>query len=269
MSFNYEQSIWGLGTATLKWSDPAGFRLRQCLESFEKIPAGAKTLEVGCGAGQFIRAIKRLRPELVCCGCDISRAAIIAAKTADDGVNYDLNAENRLPYPDAYFDAVVFFDVLEHVENPSVFAAEIFRVLKPGGVLYGFVPCEGDWLSWWRWLDKIGLKNDLTKKFAGHVNYFSRSEVEKLLAENGFIVSRRRYSEHFLGQKIGLWSFFMMARAARRNGGQINNEAYFARFSGRWASFFKKIVNALIYLESAILQRVPSPNFHITAAKKM
>ncbi|MDD2757760.1 MAG: methyltransferase domain-containing protein [Patescibacteria group bacterium] len=269
MSFNYEQSIWGQGTATLKWSDPASFRLRQCLESFKKIPAGAKVLELGCGAGQFIRALKKIRSAWNCYGCDISQTAIETAKTAHDGVNYDLSTADKLLYPNAYFDAVAFFDVLEHVADPTGLIAEIYRVLKPGGILYAFVPCEGDVLSLWRWLDKFGLKKDLTKKFAGHVNYFSRAEVGDLLAANGFNIIRRRYSEHCLGQKVGIWSFFMMNRAAKKlGGGQINNEQYFARFNGRGASGLKKIGNALINLESFLWQRLPSPNLHITAVKK-
>lgn len=289
MPFNYEQSIWGQGTATLKWSDPASFRLRQCLKSFKKIPSGAKVLELGCGAGQFIRAIKKIRPEWNCYGCDISQTAIDAAKNTNDGVhpvklaaegghpalrgfngvNYDLSTADKLLYPNEYFDAVAFFDVLEHVADPAGLIAEIYRVLKPGGILYAFVPCEGDVLSLWHWLDKFGLKNDLTKKFAGHINYFSRAEVGDLLLANGFSVVRRRYSEHCLGQKVGIWSFFMMNRAVKKQGGgQINNEQYFARFNSRGASGLKKIGNTLINLESFIWQRLPSPNLHITAVKK-
>ena len=46
----------------------------------------------------------------------------------------------RLPFVDNCFDAVVSFAVLEHVKDPFKCAAEIMRVLKPGGVLYTQVP---------------------------------------------------------------------------------------------------------------------------------
>jgi SAM-dependent methyltransferase len=45
-----------------------------------------------------------------------------------------------LPFKDASFDAVISNAVLEHVKYPWVCAAEIVRVLKPGGELFCSVP---------------------------------------------------------------------------------------------------------------------------------
>jgi SAM-dependent methyltransferase len=46
----------------------------------------------------------------------------------------------RLPFKDASFDAVISIVVLEHVRDPFRSAAEIVRVLKPGGELLCCVP---------------------------------------------------------------------------------------------------------------------------------
>jgi SAM-dependent methyltransferase len=46
----------------------------------------------------------------------------------------------HLPFADAVFDAVLSLAVLEHVRDPFACAAEIARVLKPGGRLYAAVP---------------------------------------------------------------------------------------------------------------------------------
>ncbi|MFK7957300.1 MAG: methyltransferase domain-containing protein [Lysobacterales bacterium] len=55
--------------------------------------------------------------------------------------NVDVLAVNQtLPFRDACFDAVLSLDVLEHVDQPFDCAAEILRVLKPGGRLYCNVP---------------------------------------------------------------------------------------------------------------------------------
>ena len=45
-----------------------------------------------------------------------------------------------LPFKDAAFDAVLSLHVLEHVRNPFVCAAELMRVLKPGGKLHAVTP---------------------------------------------------------------------------------------------------------------------------------
>ncbi|MSU75497.1 MAG: class I SAM-dependent methyltransferase [Candidatus Magasanikbacteria bacterium] len=278
MSFNYEQSIWGRGEASLRWSDPTAFRLKQSLQAIASLPAGAKVLEVGCGAGQFIRAIKKMRPEFECFGSDISREAITLAQQKNDGVEYFISEPYKLidetsPFVpllggEGNFDAVLVFDVLEHVDNPAALLQEIRRVLKPNGIFYAFVPCEGDWLSLWHLLEVLHLKKDLTKKHAGHIQYFSRRSLLKLFGQNYFLIQRLRYSEHLLGQKIGILAFWLMERATKKQGGkQINNETYFGEQGSGLIRLIKKLVNGLVYIESTLFSLVPSPNVHVVAKK--
>lgn len=272
MAFDYEKSIWGHGSASLGISSPTSFRLRQSLQALSELKAGAKVLELGCGAGQFIREIKKIRPELECYGCDISQHAIAIAKQANDSVVYDLSTENRSTYPDNSFDAVLIYDVLEHVENPNLILSEVNRVLKKRGVFYSFVPCEADSLSFWNLLHKLGLKRELTKMYAGHINKFSRKSLVSLVESHGFTVKRIRYSEQVLGQLLGLAAFFSMDRFAKKsNLHQVNNEQYFYDLNqkgGGALRIIKNIVNSLVTLESIIFSRIPSPNVHLTVVKK-
>ncbi|MCX6780271.1 MAG: class I SAM-dependent methyltransferase, partial [Candidatus Magasanikbacteria bacterium] len=143
MSFDYNQSIWGQDTASLDPSHPTAIRLFQSLKLLKTLPSDAKILEVGCGAGQFIRAIKQIIPSSDCYGFDVSEVAINKAKETADGVNYVLGPGDRWPLADNFFDAVVIYDVLEHVESVEQTMAEIKRVLKPSGLMYAFIPCEG------------------------------------------------------------------------------------------------------------------------------
>jgi ubiquinone/menaquinone biosynthesis C-methylase UbiE len=271
MSFDYEQSIWGKGIASLRWSSPTSFRLRQALRAIKDLPAHSSVLEIGAGAGQFIRAIKKYRPELVCHGSDISQEALkIAREDTVEGVEYTLSYECTLPYENESMDAVLIFDVLEHVDDVDTLLSEIYRVLKPGGIFYSFVPCEGDWLSWWHALDRVGLKRDLTKKYAGHINYFSRKQFQELLEQYGFQKKYTRYSEHALGQMIGIASFMMMDHAAQRQGiNQMNNETFFTeQKTSPLVRFIKSVVNSYIYIESVVFSRIPSPNMHSVVIKK-
>jgi SAM-dependent methyltransferase len=48
--------------------------------------------------------------------------------------------DQKLPFQDAVFDAILSLNVLEHVTDPFQSAAELIRVLKPGGKLYCCVP---------------------------------------------------------------------------------------------------------------------------------
>lgn len=269
--FNYEQSIWGHGQASIALSSPTSFRLRQSLQSLANLPDNAKVMELGCGAGQFIREIKALRPTLACYGSDISDHAINLAKQANDGVSYDLSAEKKLPYEDNFFDAVLIFDVLEHVTDPGAILAEVHRTLKSGGVFYSFVPCEGDALSLWNLLRKFNIGTDLTKLYAGHINRFSRKELVKLVTSYGFTVDRIRYSEHVLGQLLGIAAFFSMDTFAKKNNlQQVNNEQYFydlGKKGGGALQVIKDFVNTLVAVESMALSRLPSPNVHLTVRK--
>ena len=55
--------------------------------------------------------------------------------------NIDVLAVNQmLPFRDNVFDAIFSLDVLEHVDDPLTSAAEIKRILKPGGMLYVDIP---------------------------------------------------------------------------------------------------------------------------------
>lgn len=67
----------------------------------------------------------------------------------DNVVNYEivpydttdvLGVAEELPFRDGVFDAVISVAVLEHVKDPFRCAAEMVRVLKPGGDLYCEVP---------------------------------------------------------------------------------------------------------------------------------
>lgn len=253
--------------ASLAWSSPTHFRLVEALDTVAPLPSGAKVLEVGCGAGQFIRAVRKARPELLCFGSDISQEAIAEAQSYNDGVRYQLSEGDRLPFNDGEFSAVLIFDVLEHVTNPEKFLVEIKRVLRLGGLVYAFVPCEGDALSLWHWLDVVHMKHDLTTKHAGHIQFFSRANLFTLYEKSGFSIKRVRYSEHFLGQLLGVAAFALMDRAARKRGKQINNETYFSETTSSPVSFFKKIINIAVALESHIFSRVPSPNVHAKLIK--
>ena len=265
MLFDYEKNLWGKESATLSLFSPTYFRLKKALSILKKTPAGENVLDFGCGVGRFARAFKNLRPDLNVYGCDISEEAIKSAKQTNDGAEYEVIYTGRKTrYADGTFENIFIFDVLEHLENPAFVLQDLKRILKNGGTLFLQVPCEKDWLSLWYWLDKVGLKKDLTKNFAGHVNFWSRSGLNDLLLLNGFKIKKKYYADHFLGQLAGTFAFYETARQARRKKLAVyNNEKCMSELKenrGMGWSFLGKTVNLFINLEDMLWQKIPSSN---------
>lgn len=273
MSFDYNQSVWGQDTARLNWSHPTAFRLKKALEALRGLPSGAKILEVGCGGGQFIRAVEHHLPDSHCFGFDISKSAIEWAGQHDKSVDYVAGTSLGLPWEDNYFDAVLIFDVLEHVDSVDKTLKEIRRVLKTDGIFYAFVPCEGDRLSLWHHLRYWKNLDNLTFKYAGHINRYSKDKWLEIFNQFSFSVSKLYYGEHFFGQIIGVIAFYLMdKRAKTQNLSQLNNESYFQAVAKESKiriifNMFRNLVNSLIYIESSVFSRIPSPNVHFFLKK--
>lgn len=98
--------------------------------------AGARVLDVGCGAGFLSNHLAREGFDVT--GLDASQASIeVAARHDVTGqAQYLLGDALSLPFPDACFDAVCAMDFLEHVEDPAKAVAEMARVLRPGGTFF-------------------------------------------------------------------------------------------------------------------------------------
>ncbi len=77
--FNYQQKTWGGSEVKLNLGYLAYLNLKYCLQDLKEIRG--KVLDIGCGAGGFIKAVKHYRPDLQVFGVDASKIAIAKAKT--------------------------------------------------------------------------------------------------------------------------------------------------------------------------------------------
>lgn len=90
---------------------------------------GARTLDVGCGVGQVVRRLREAGFEAV--GVEVSEPSVVRARAAGlDCRSYD---GRRLPFPDGHFASAGALNVLEHVDEPEAFLADLARVVEPGG----------------------------------------------------------------------------------------------------------------------------------------
>jgi ubiquinone/menaquinone biosynthesis C-methylase UbiE len=97
-------------------------------------------LEVGCGEGYGSNYLSKSCKEII--GIDVEISAVEHARkkyTTGNCTFKEYNGSN-IPYGDNYFDFIVSFQVIEHVDNDAAFVKELGRVLKPGGTAFITTP---------------------------------------------------------------------------------------------------------------------------------
>ena len=142
--------------------------------------AAASVLEVGCGTGNYIIAIKEATGSN-CWGIDPSEAMLAVACGRSRKVQFDLGQAERLAFPDAAFDLVFCVDVIHHVGDRAAYYREAWRVLKPGGCVCTITDSE----------DIIRRRQPLSNYFPQTVEkelerYPRIADLRLMMAESGF-----------------------------------------------------------------------------------
>ncbi len=99
---------------------------------------GARVADLGCGSGVFSDLLQRAGYD--CVGIDISPKLIALGKRNYPNVGFVEGDVERLPFPAGDFDGVLLSGLVHHFPDPSKCAAEVFRVLRPGGRFVAFDP---------------------------------------------------------------------------------------------------------------------------------
>ena len=192
----------------------AAIRLRAALDALGSI--GGSVLLLGCGAGRYVRALKRYRPDLDVVGGDLSEIALQEALGLDRDGHYVALDASRLPFSDGSFDGVVFFDLLEHVPEYRRMLAEIHRVLEPGGALHFYVPLEDQPGSIYTLLkdsDRLPLRI-WKRDHVGHINFFTSADVLHATWTAGLEVTGASFGFHPFGQLHDLVDYWQRERMA-------------------------------------------------------
>lgn len=149
------EALWGRG-----YLSPGGdAETALVLEGVEL--RGKRALDIGCGTGGAALFIaQRFGADIL--GVDVEAGVIAKASraAADRGLSararFEAIRPGPLPYGDATFDVVFSKDALIHVEDKRGIAAEVFRVLKPGGVF-----AASDWM--------LGADGPMSDRLRGYI----------------------------------------------------------------------------------------------------
>ena len=186
------------------WYKQQGWGMAFARAVLNRLPAG-RFLDVGCGMGFFIDAIRRhSRWEVH--GVEFGRSA---AEYARRELGLDVRAGELIEanFPERYFDYVQVRNVLEHVTDPLALLRECRRILKPGGTLHLFVP-NGlvDSLDLIRFYESEG-RAAFSK--SGHLYFFPPRTLLWMFAETGLeLVRARTYGIRRGLASMGLWPRF-------------------------------------------------------------
>jgi ubiquinone/menaquinone biosynthesis C-methylase UbiE len=116
-----------------RWSRLAGDQFLDWIEA----PKGLRWIDVGCGNGAFTEAlIARSSPAAVT-GVDPSEGQISYARTRPGAAmaQFQVGNAQSLPFADNSFDAASMALVIVFVDDPAEAAAEMARVVRPGGLV--------------------------------------------------------------------------------------------------------------------------------------
>ena len=147
------------------------------------LESGDRVLDLGCGGGRHAFEAARRGGRVVAADLDLAELKevrnVFGAIPEDGWVT--AGDATCLPFPDGTFDRVIASEVMEHIPDDRAAAAELARVLRPGGTIAITVP------SWLPEQVCWALSSEYHAPFVegGHVRIYTEAELRKRLREAG------------------------------------------------------------------------------------
>jgi len=160
------------------------------LEPFRKVN---RIVEVGAGWGWFLSKAARLGWETW--AVEINQSALERLGRMEVHKVLVEPAET-FAAPDDHFDVVRIWDVIEHLESPAACARNMYRVLRPGGLLRLSTTNFASLSRWVNGPEWVYLNG------ADHIVLFEPPTIRRLLAEAGFSVIEVRTRSFNLRRKL-------------------------------------------------------------------
>jgi len=155
------------------------------LKKVSKYKSSGYLLDVGCGEGAFLSLAQKNGWQVS--GTELSA---FAARYAADKLNTDIFCGDLLSagLKEHFFDVVTMWHVLEHVDDPKKYLAEIYRILKPDGLFVVAVPNVNNLIFQiaYRMMKRQRFKLFTKGEKEIHLYHFSPVTLRRYLEETGF-----------------------------------------------------------------------------------
>lgn len=170
------------------------------IKSAKKILKSSKfnnCLDIGCASGYMLSILATSFPNAKYYGVDAYKKAVDYAKRKYPKITFKTGTAESLPFDNGTFDLIIFYETIEHVENPQLSLDEIKRVLRKNGL--GIISMDSGnllfRLIWFFWENTTG------KVWKGaHVHPFHHSELEKLIIKSGLKIKNKFFTH--LGMEV-------------------------------------------------------------------
>lgn len=156
---------------------PLREKAERLLPALERHGAVGRLLDVGCAFG-YTLAVAQERGWSV---TGVEPAPAVRERTARE---LGVRVEPDLPaarFPDASFEAVTLWDVIEHLPDPRAALLEVARILAPGGLCSVVTPDGGSLAA-----RLLGARWEERQKMPEHIFFFDRPSLSTLLRSCGF-----------------------------------------------------------------------------------
>jgi SAM-dependent methyltransferase len=221
VSFKYYTVNLGVEASQIFWSfDSVQDHVQLCdyettLPVFlAHLPKDEPVVDAGCGLARWVVYLRARGYHVI--GVDQAHAALVQARSFDQGLPLFAADTTALPLRDASLGGIISLGVVEHTESGPVPAlVELRRVLKPGGVALVAVPYNNPWRR--SLLNHLRRLRDWQKRRAGlRLEFgeyrFSARELRGFLTAAGFEVLSVHADDFKAPLGKGLWvdssSFF-------------------------------------------------------------
>ncbi|MEL5295884.1 class I SAM-dependent methyltransferase [Serratia nevei] len=148
--------------------------------------SGVKVLDFGCNQGGFLRLLYQLRPFQQGLGVDIARRSVDEANRLKGHLPVVYQTDTWLNGWDDHFDIAFSHEVIYLIDDIAQHAADILRVLKPGGVYYAVTGCHTGNPLWPQWRERVAADTHTV------VQDRSLADYARIFSAAGFQVSARR-----------------------------------------------------------------------------